>query len=93
MQLKNVYSREVEGRSLNTTGSPSEALIDDFGMKSEHFKNLGALVRLERGYTHLRHNFEDTVVDGGAVLVHEILEGLNVLGPLKTLETLSGRKR
>ncbi len=67
VQRDHISLDSVEGRPTDSGRSATEARLDDVGMKTERFKNLRALVGLEGGNAHLRHDLEQALGQGFAV--------------------------
>jgi hypothetical protein len=78
VEFESVHSKKIESGTLDTAGRSDKAFFNDFMVETEDLKDLGTLVRCEGRNTHLRHDLEDTVVDGVAVVVDELLSILAV---------------
>jgi hypothetical protein len=74
VELEGIHGKEVKGGTLDTAGGTDEAFLDDLAVETESLEDLGTLVGLEGGDTHLGHDFEDAIVDGVAVVVHEFFD-------------------
>ena len=58
---------------LDTSGSTSEATVDDSVIDTESLENLGTLVGLKGGDTHLAHDLENTTIARRLVVVNDLL--------------------
>jgi hypothetical protein len=63
----------LKSHTTDTSGSTSEAAVDNGVIDTESLENLGSLVTLKSGDTHFTHDLQDTAVNGVLVVLNQLL--------------------
>ena len=96
VESEGILGNLLKGHTTNTGGSTCEAAVDNGVVNTKSLKDLGTLVTLKSGDTHLTHDLQDSAINGVPVVVDELLLGDLLSDQTLTVElqdTLEGEVR
>ena len=70
MTLIHIFCNVFQGNTADTADRTGEVFVDDILGDTDSLENLGTLIRLDRGDTHLRCDFYDTGNNGVVVILN-----------------------